>query len=206
MMKQHSGKIIQKKTRLMQQAAGFTLIELMVTVVVMSIVLTVAVPSFSGLVNANRLTSQANEILAGLTLARTEAIKQNQSMLFCHSLDQLTCSAPPAAGWQGWVVINAANATPVASGVVQSARLVLLSSPALAAAVVNGVGSTVRFSPQGLIRSGTANTALNAILRVCLPNGVAEPNIRDIEMRSGGRTRVLNTDTGNDCPVPVDPV
>ena len=83
---------------------GFTLIELMVTVAVLAIVLTVAVPSFANLVNGNRLTAQANDMLAGLILARTEAIKQNQSMLFCHSSDGETCSGAPAAGWQGWLV------------------------------------------------------------------------------------------------------
>ncbi|MFT5545135.1 Tfp pilus assembly protein FimT/FimU, partial [Rheinheimera aquimaris] len=42
-------------------SAGFTLVELMVTVVVLSIVMLVAVPSFNSLVQGNRLTGQVNQ-------------------------------------------------------------------------------------------------------------------------------------------------
>ena len=39
---------------------GFTLLELMVTVAVLAIVMSVAVPSFVNLVDGNRLTAQSN--------------------------------------------------------------------------------------------------------------------------------------------------
>lgn len=185
--------------------AGFTLIELMVTVAVLAIVMAVAIPNFTTLVNNNRLTAQANEMLAAIMLARTEAIKQNESMVFCHSVDGVNCSAPPAAGWQGWLVRGTVDVTPVATGIVRSARLVVLSSGSVANAVIDGVGHSVRFTPQGLLRSGNANNPLNGVLRVCLPDTEMPLNTRDIELRSGGRSRVSSTSTGQSCPAPANP-
>lgn len=185
---------------------GFTLLELMVTVAVLAIVMSVAVPSFVNLVNGNRLTAQSNEILAALLLARTEAIKRNESMVFCHSDDSINCTVPPAAGWQGWLVLGVVDDTPVASGIMLSEQTVMLSSTNVANAQVNGVGHSVRFNPQGLLRSGDGNNPLNGVLRVCLPNTEMPMNIRDIEMRSGGRTRVIADSAGENCPQPNDPV
>ncbi len=61
----------------MNAERGFTLLELIVTVVVASILLTVAVPSFTTLIRSNRAASEANALLTMLTLARSEAIKRN---------------------------------------------------------------------------------------------------------------------------------
>lgn len=187
-------------------AKGFTLLELMVTVAVLAIVISVAVPSFVNLVNNNRLTAQSNEILAALLLARTEAIKRNESMVFCHSNDGINCTMPPAAGWQGWMVQGVVDNTPVASGIMLSEQAVMMSSNNVANALVNGVGHSVRFNPQGLLRSGDGNNPLNGVLRVCLPNTEMPMNIRDIEMRSGGRTRVVANSAGENCPAPNNPV
>lgn len=183
---------------------GLTLIEIMVTLAVLAIVLTVAIPSFSSLVIGNRLTAQANELLAGLSLARAEAIKQNRNMIFCHSADGLTCTAAPAAGWQGWLVRSNNDNTPVASGNLNAAQLSVRSSNSVAGSVFNGISHAIRFSPQGVVRNASADTVLNAVLRVCTSASV-EPNTRDIQIRSGGRVRVTSLNVASACPQPANP-
>jgi len=59
-------------------ARGFTLIELMVTLTVMAIILAIAAPSFSALLASNRLTTQTNELVGALNLARSEAVRRSQ--------------------------------------------------------------------------------------------------------------------------------
>ncbi|HSP30702.1 MAG TPA: GspH/FimT family pseudopilin [Halomonas sp.] len=66
----------------MQRDAGFTLIELLVTLAVAIIIMTIAVPSFQGLMTTSRLAGDYNEILSGLNLARSEAIKRRESVSF----------------------------------------------------------------------------------------------------------------------------
>ena len=83
---------------------GFTLIELMITLVVASIVLTVAAPSFSTFFLKNRMSTQANDLITSLTLARSEAIKRGTSIKVCSSDDQASCGGT----WSdGWIVITA---------------------------------------------------------------------------------------------------
>ncbi len=57
---------------------GFTLIELMVTLAVMAIVLSLAAPSFASLLASNRMSSQTNEFIGALNLARSEAVRRSQ--------------------------------------------------------------------------------------------------------------------------------
>lgn len=60
--------------------AGFTLIELLVTLAVAAIILTIAVPSFQGLIERNQLTTEANTLAAALQTARSEAVKLGQDV------------------------------------------------------------------------------------------------------------------------------
>ena len=57
--------------------SGFSLIELMVTVVVFAILLLVGVPSVQTLLMNNRMTSRMNALSASLQLVRAEAVKRN---------------------------------------------------------------------------------------------------------------------------------
>jgi type IV fimbrial biogenesis protein FimT len=86
---------------------GFTLIELMVTLAVAAIVLTVAVPSFQDLVRNNRLATQANQLVSALNLARSEAVKRGVRVTVCKTdapdAAEPSCSA--TANWQqGFIV------------------------------------------------------------------------------------------------------
>lgn len=56
---------------------GFTLIELMVVVAVISVILTLAVPSFNGMLARKRLEGAAQELGTDLQYARSEAVARN---------------------------------------------------------------------------------------------------------------------------------
>lgn len=62
---------------------GFTLIELIVTMTIAVILITLAAPAFNDLLRSNRMTAQANELLSMLTIARSEAVKRGASVYTC---------------------------------------------------------------------------------------------------------------------------
>ncbi|MCC5826462.1 GspH/FimT family pseudopilin [Alkalimonas sp.] len=166
---------------------GFTLIELMVTVAVMAIVLTVAIPSFTNLINGNRLTSQANELLSALSYARSEAIRRNADVIFCHSQDGTSCSAPAGGNWQGWILFaNADPSTVIAAGRLHGQLRTLSSSNLTNAAF------SLRYNAQGFIRQAGNNNLLSGSIRVCHPSGIPEQNARDVRFISGGRATVTS--------------
>jgi type IV fimbrial biogenesis protein FimT len=87
---------------------GFTLIELMVTLAVAGLLMRVAAPSMTRMINANRVQTEASGFMNDLQFARSEAIKQGQPVTVCPSADGSTCLA--ANTWRnGWIVFSDTN-------------------------------------------------------------------------------------------------
>lgn len=63
-------------TNKLTKSLGFTLIELIVTISIAAILMGIAIPSFTSIINSTRLTTYANELVASLNLARSEAVKR----------------------------------------------------------------------------------------------------------------------------------
>lgn len=86
---------------------GLTLVELMVTLAVAIILIAVGMPLFSGVAGSNRATTQANNLVAALKLARSEAVKRAETVTVC-SGSPLTCGG--AGDWAGgWFVQTDTN-------------------------------------------------------------------------------------------------
>lgn len=88
--------------------SGFTLIELMVTILVAAILLTIAVPAFQNFLRNDRQWTSANSLVMSLNAARSEAIKQDTAVSVCATANGASCSA--ASPWsQGWIVLSSAS-------------------------------------------------------------------------------------------------
>jgi type IV fimbrial biogenesis protein FimT len=86
------------------RSAGFTMIELMMTIAIATIVMTLAIPSFRYVTNSNRIASEINGLLGDLQFARAEAIKEGRSVTVCVSIDSTTCSVGNTDWKNGWIV------------------------------------------------------------------------------------------------------
>lgn len=62
----------------MDRQTGFTLVELMVTLTVLAILIAVGVPGFAQFVQGQRTTTQVNELIGILNLARSEALTRGR--------------------------------------------------------------------------------------------------------------------------------
>jgi type IV fimbrial biogenesis protein FimT len=95
------------------RALGFTMIEMLVTIAIAGILLTLAVPSFRYVTNSNRIAAEVNGLLGDLQFARAEAIKEGRTVTVCVSSNGTSCTNSTA--WQtGWIVF----ADPTDVGVV----------------------------------------------------------------------------------------
>jgi prepilin-type N-terminal cleavage/methylation domain-containing protein len=87
---------------------GFTLIELLVVIAISAILLAVGVPSFSYMIDRNRVAGEVNEMLADLALTRSEALARRGRVIMCRStnpaLASATCDAAATDWSSGWIV------------------------------------------------------------------------------------------------------
>jgi type IV fimbrial biogenesis protein FimT len=82
--------------------------ELMITIAVAAILLTIAVPAFQNFLRNDRQWTTANSLVMSLNAARSEAIKQDTAVSVCPTANGTSCSA--TTPWsQGWIVLSSAS-------------------------------------------------------------------------------------------------
>lgn len=93
---------------------GFTLIELMFTIVVLGVLLGFGIPNFREFMMNGRMTNAANDLLGDLNLARSEAVKRRAQVTVCGTNGSATpgCSSSGSefSAWLVFVDTNGDNA------------------------------------------------------------------------------------------------
>jgi type IV fimbrial biogenesis protein FimT len=87
----------------LSNGSGFTMIELMLTIAIVAIVMSIAIPNFTTTIKNNRLTTQANDFVTALNIARSEAVKRGYQVTLCKSTNGTACVT--TGNWaQGWII------------------------------------------------------------------------------------------------------
>jgi type IV fimbrial biogenesis protein FimT len=186
------------------RGSGFSLVELMVTVAVAAILLAIAFPSFTSLINSNRLTGQANDLVGALQLARMDAIRYNRRSVLCKTTDGTTCSAV-AGTWTRWLsyVDTNGNGAPAANEIQRSGvlkpNILVLVSPA-----ISGNGNQVVFRAEGLAHNN-AGGLLRAAISACMATTRPAENVRELRIVSGSRILVQSLSGSGACAAPGNP-
>lgn len=86
------------------QPRGFTLIELMVTLVVLAVLTLIAVPNFRDTMRRSRVSSASNALLADLAYARSEAVSRGNYVSVCPGNAEGSGCQDGQAYEGGWLV------------------------------------------------------------------------------------------------------
>jgi type IV fimbrial biogenesis protein FimT len=182
--------------------AGFTLIELMVTLSLVAILAMLAVPSFNGAIASNRLSSATNEVYISLVQAKSEAVRRGQRITVCASANGTSCSND-GNGWNtGWITFVDGTRGNVVS--VDSGEDVIAVGQAVSDAISIRGPSYFSFSADS--RSRLMNGAFQAdALLVCSTSPALDDSQRSKEIRTAvsGRLNVLpKPGVGITCTTP----
>ncbi len=91
-----------------KRTAGFTLLELLITIAVVAIIASYGVPGFQSLMANSRSVTHTNDLITALNLGRSEATRRGTAIDVCASSDASTCSG--SNDWStGWVVRTTAG-------------------------------------------------------------------------------------------------
>jgi type IV fimbrial biogenesis protein FimT len=169
-------------------AGGFTLIELMMVLVIVAVVMTIALPSFSVIGLRTKLKSYSNDLVASVYLARGEAIKRNASVRLCASSDGIDCAA--GGDWdQGWLVIDP-NDTVIRYQQGLSSGIKLFGQSSVHTMTFEPSGAGVVMTPPGSVTQ--------RYLTLCQQSPDEADEARRITVSAGGKSRIEKITGG--CP------
>ena len=152
------------------QQSGFTLYELMITLMVVAIILSFGIPNLRDFTLNRRMTSTANDLHAAFMMARTEAAHAKTNVTICASADPMGAANCGGTWDQGYVVFIDDDANQVRD----AGEAILRSHPPTETGVLLRVanGATYfMYAPSGLGRLDTGgNPALSQVV-ICDERG-----------------------------------
>jgi type IV fimbrial biogenesis protein FimT len=197
---------IRKKSR-----AGYTLLELMVVVSIVSILAAVVVPGMQDGMRRNAKDSYMVDLLSAVALARSEAVTQGRAVSICRSVDQTVCTAIAGGDWSvGWIVFDdggAAGSVDGADSILQSGKAENNLSVVTLNTALNGSfpADFLQFNEEGFLKTSTTG----AYFKFCGQDNDAS-TARAVWLSNTGRSTLSTDDAdgihnnlaGNDliCP------
>lgn len=173
-----------------KEIRGFTLIELMLTLTVLGVLLTIALPSFRKLLMNYQIRAHTESILNGLQLARGTAVQRNENVQFILA---------PAGSW---TVQTESPVLPIQS------RSVGESSAQLVTGILPSTSTTVTFNGLGRVIPNTPASSSITTIDIDVPTSVMSASeSKDLRIRilPGGLIKmcdpnVLNATDVTFCP------
>ncbi len=171
-----------------KNATGFTLVELMVTLVVAAILLSIGMPSFTEFIRDNKTVSETSRLVRDLNFTRSEAVQRGVPVSLCRGTVAGCGNNPWEDGWIVFTNINRNNALDGADAVIQ------VNEGLDANFTLRAGGNIVTYLPSGNLLSG-ADT-----FKVCRPDQDTARS-RAVDISVTGRISVSTVAAGGlTCP------
>jgi type IV fimbrial biogenesis protein FimT len=137
---------------------GFTTIELMTTVVIAGVLLTLALPAFNDMLARRRLEGQANELVTDLSYAKSEAVQRNRNVMLRTDPAGTTCYT--IAAWTTGTGDCDCTVSPRCTGGPVELKTVMLTN----GVTISNANTRFDFEPvRGAMQSASAASAVVAL-------------------------------------------
>ena len=169
-----------------QSPRGFTLIEVMVVVSILAVLIAIAAPSFTPMIERWRVQQVVKQLEDTLYYGRSEAIKRSGRVVIQKLPNSASCTTASTTEWDcGWFVCDDTNG----NGTCQTTEPVLqrYDTPAnIQVTRPSGTGATIQLNRWGLVNGAWLGFSL-------VPKGktTTDQAARGLCMSSGGRIRII---------------
>lgn len=145
----------------MKSEAGFTLIEILVTVTIIGILGAIAIMNTQGLTDGFKVRSGARQIYSDMQAARLNSIKQGSRWAICFSPGNTSFTSYSVRNTPGGDNVFCTTDDPTSGAAPFSIKNVTLSSGDYSSLsfVENFTGTLLEFSPTGTATAGTVTIA-----------------------------------------------
>lgn len=187
-----------------RNSTGFTLIELMVTLMVVSILSFVAVPSIKNILKDHRLSGYTNDLIADLSHARSEAVKRVAPITICKTLDPQASPACNTTVGNAWTTGRITFIDADSDGVIDAGETVLRIRQGLddQNCIIKGTGAGAATDTANRVTfkaDGTSTLTADTQIALCDDRGASQK--RAVAINAGGRVRTLQKGTSTiTCP------
>lgn len=175
-----------------RRGKGFTIIELMTTVAILSIVLALAVPSFTEWIRNNQVRTVSDSLQNGLRTAQAESLRRNRQVVFYLTNARVQAiNGTAAANGRNWAMQTVAAFDDTNPEFIQSGTLGDVSpTTAIAgpAAICFSSNGRVVANPSGTGVSGAACAAGGATYTVTQANA----RTMSVRVTMGGQVRMCD--------------
>lgn len=184
--------------RAVKPQSGFTIVELMVTVAIVAILLAVGAPAMGTFIRNTEIRTASESMLAGLNLARTEALRRNTRVSLWLVTNTAADCARSSTG-KSWVVSidDPAGRCNAVSSVTNAPRLVQSRNGSDGSPGVNvaATSSCITFNGFGRVES-TCPDGASPITSISFVSATSPASTRDLQVRitSGGAARLCDPD------------
>lgn len=155
--------------------SGFTLYELLITVLIVGVVLTLGIPNMTQFTRNSRITTTANDLHAAFLVARGEAARAKTNITICASDNSTAAGASCQGSWEdGFMVFVDANGDLARAG---AGETVLRAHGAIAEGVSLAVANDAAYfsyASTGLGRGNVGGAPAVTQIIICDARGVAE--------------------------------
>ena len=166
---------------------GVTLVELIVTIAVIVVLLSMGIPAVQNMSQSNRLSTEANRFISDMLLARSEAVKRQFEVAACPSANGTSC----ADSDELWLLFvdNDEDGERDTDETILQVQSGLGSGQYLE---MTPASSSIAFTPNGMVKGGAA-------INIKLKDN--RDKFKCIQIAISGRTRVLDSDEyTTNCP------
>lgn len=150
------------------QRRGFTIYELLITMLIVGMIVSIGVPGFSEITQNSRISDTANDLHLSFQLARSEAARAKSNITICASANSLSATAACDGTFDdGWIIFVDLNGDLVRAG---AGEIVLRAHPAIHDSiniVTNGGAGYFGFAPSGLGRGDIGGQPAVQAARIC---------------------------------------